>query len=76
MDEEVAGAAAEAIAAVLEEKGGKVAVKTLPLSILKHLAGNPNKAAIVAIVKDVEQLTAVGEATEAFTCDGETVEAA
>lgn len=76
LDEEMATAVAEIVVAVLTDKNGSVAIKTLPLAALKHLAGNENKAAIQAVLKDVDMLAAIGEATEAFASDGTTLTAA
>jgi hypothetical protein len=77
IDVELATAVVETVLAVLEEKDGKaVPFKTLSLAALKHLAGNPDKAAISAILKNPEQLAAVAEALGDFETDGETVTAA
>lgn len=73
ISEELATMVHDTVVAVLEEKDGTVPFKTLSLAALKHLAGNTEKPAIIAIIKDAEQLSAVADAMGDFSTDGETV---
>lgn len=52
--------AVEAVASVLADRNGSVEVKILPLAIIKHLTGNPNKAEIIALIKNPDFLGAEG----------------
>lgn len=55
-DEALVGEAAELVAGVIEEKGGKIAASALAIAVLKPLQGNENRAAILALVKNPEFL--------------------
>jgi hypothetical protein len=55
-DDALVEEAATLVATVLEEKGGSVASGQLSIALLKHLQGNDNRAAIIALVKNPEFL--------------------